>query len=216
MPNKDLRYLVTIIAAVWAVAMLIGGIGTPAGMWRLFSTVTGSVGVLLLVFETYLWRLPFLHPWLVAVPNLRGVWKTEIRSNWVNPETNQGIAPIKAYMVVRQTYSGVSMRLITKESTSKLMASTILREQDGLYAVIGVYCNEPKHSVRDRSPIHYGSLVLHVVGQPVSTLGGHYWTDRGTQGELYLSKCKNLFPQDFESAAKAFGSETPAAATPSS
>ena len=70
--------------------------------------------------------------------------------------------------------------------------------------MIGVYSNEPKHSIRNRSPIHYGTLKLNIIGNPVTALSGHYWTDRGTQGELYLSDCKNAFPEDFALATKMF------------
>ena len=72
-------------------------------MLRPFSTVTGVVGLLLLLFDQYLWRIPFLYPWFVDVPNIRGVWKAEDRSNWINPETGQKIQPIWGYVVVRQT-----------------------------------------------------------------------------------------------------------------
>jgi hypothetical protein len=47
-----------------------------------------------------------------------------------------------------------------------------------------VYRNEPKLSVRDRSPIHYGAIVLDVQGDPVKELAGCYWTDRNSRGEL--------------------------------
>ena len=61
-----------------------------------------------------------------------------------------------------------------------------------------------KHSVRQRSPIHYGTLKLNVIGNPVSALSGHYWTDRGSLGQLYHSDSKNVFHEDFVSAAKIF------------
>lgn len=38
--------------------------------------------------------------------------------------------------------------------------------------------------MRDRSPIHYGAIVLDVQGDPVKDLVGYYWTERSTRGEL--------------------------------
>ena len=125
-------------------------------------------------------------------------------SNWTNPATGQQIEPIAGFMVIRQTYSALSMRLITKESASKLLAARILSDADGIHTVTGIYSNEPKHSLRERSPIHYGSLVLKVIGNPVTALDGHYWTDRKTQGELSLTGRKIEFPDDYETAAKIF------------
>jgi hypothetical protein len=74
--------------------------------------------------------------------------------------------------------------MITLESSSEFVSAEISRAGDGLYRVSGVYRNEPKLSVRDRSPIHYGAIVLDVQGDPVKSLAGYYWTDRNTRGEL--------------------------------
>jgi hypothetical protein len=160
----------------------------------------------LVVFDRYLWRLSFLHPWFVNVPDIGGVWKAMLSSTWVNPETGETIEPIMGYAVIRQTFSTLSIRLLTKESSSKLVASRIICDPDGVYSVVAVYINEPKHSVRGRSPIHYGGLVLHVQGKPPIVLDGHYWTDRATQGEVSLSDRRMAYPEDFEMAARTFQS----------
>jgi SMODS-associating 2TM, beta-strand rich effector domain len=203
-PSKHLSVLIALAAAIWAASLILGGVALPPGLLRPFSTVTGVLGLLLLAFDKYLWRIPFLHPWFIEMPNIRGVWKAEIRSNWVNPETGQRIGPIGGFMVIRQTYSSISMRLINRESASKLLAARILSEPDGLFCVTGVYSNEPKHSIRGRSPIHYGSLLLNIRSNPPTSLDGHYWTDRGTQGELRLTERRNAFPEDYDAAVLAF------------
>ena len=143
-PSKHLSALIAIAVTIWAALLIYGGVALPAGMLRPFSTVTGGLGLLLVAFNKYLWRLPFLYPWFVDVPNIQGVWRTEIRSNWENPETGQQIQPILGFMVVRQTYMDLSIRQLTAESASKLLAGRILREPDGLNMVVGVYCNEPE------------------------------------------------------------------------
>jgi hypothetical protein len=202
--SKHLSTLIAAAVALWAVFLFIGGIAASPKLLGPFSSVTGALGLLLLAFDRWLWRIPLLHPWFVDVPDIRGVWKAEIRSNWINPATGVQISPIAGFMVIRQIYSTLSMRLITKESASKLLAARILRDADGLYTVTGIYSNEPKHSLRERSPIHYGSLVLRVSGEPVTNLDGHYWTDRKTQGELVLSERKIKYADDFESASTMF------------
>ena len=203
-PSNQLSTLIAVAAALWAFFLFLGGITASPKFLAPFSSVTGALGLLLLAFDRWLWRIPFLHSWFVEVPNLRGVWCAEIRSTWKDPATGQGPDTIEGYMVIRQTYSTISMRLITRESSSKLTAGRILKEPDGLYLITGVYNNESKHSFRERSPIHYGSLILTVVGDPPQKLCGHYWTDRGTRGELSLTERKREFPYDFETAAKAY------------
>jgi hypothetical protein len=202
--NRQLSALIAVAVAIWAVLLIFGGVALSAEMLRPFSTVTGVLALVLVGFDRYFWRLPWLHPWFVEVPNIRGVWKTQINSTWVNPETEEPIEPVTGFMVIRQTYSTTSIRLMTNESASKVLTAKIVREPDGIHSVIGVYTSEPRRSVRDRSPIHYGGLMLHVQGKPPTLLDGHYWTDRGTLGELTLWERKVEFPEDYASAARLF------------
>jgi len=202
--SKQLSVLLGVAVAIWAILLMISGVTLSLPLLRPFSTVTGAVAFLLVVFDRWLWRVQVLHPWFVNVPNIRGVWKGMLFSNWLNPETGETIEPIECFMVIRQTYTTLSMRLLTKESASKVLAAQIVCEPDGIYSVFAVYTNEPKHSVRDRSPIHFGGLTLHVQGTPPNMLDGHYWTDRATQGQLCLTECRTAFPQDSTSAAELF------------
>ena len=66
-------------------------------------------------------------------------------------------------MVVRQTFSTLSMRLMTEESSSELVGTEIICSADGLYCISGVYRNEPRFQVRDRSEMHYGAVWLKVI-----------------------------------------------------
>jgi len=95
---------------------------------------------------------------------------------------------------------GLSLRLLTAESSSQLMGAEIVRSADGIYCVCGVYRNEPRLQVRGRSPIHYGSLWLQVSEKPAQMLEGHYWTDRKTAGEMRLTDQQKAKFTDFQSA----------------
>lgn len=139
---------------------------------------------LLVAFDLWAWRLRFLHGWFVPRPDLRGTWRVELQSDWKDPATDEGIGPIVAYLVVRQTFSMLSVRMLTAESASELVAAEINKASDGTYRLAAVYRNEPNLSVRARSPIHYGAIVLDVQGDPVKDLAGYYWTDRNSRGEL--------------------------------
>jgi hypothetical protein len=68
----------------------------------------------------------------------------------------------------------------------ELLSVELLRSTDGSFRVAAIYRNEPKVEVRQRSPIHYGGMLLTVQGEPPSRLEGHYWTDRNTRGDLIL------------------------------
>jgi hypothetical protein len=109
-------------------------------------------------------------------------------------------------MAVRQTFSSLSMRLMTPESASWLIAHNIVRSNDGMFQVAGVYMNRPNLPLRgERSEIHYGAILLDVQGRPPSALEGHYWTDRHTRGTMRLTRKEAKTFATFEEARRAFG-----------
>jgi SMODS-associating 2TM, beta-strand rich effector domain len=68
------------------------------------------------------------------------------------------------------------------------MVGLLDRTGDGVYGLYSIYRNTPRLSVRHRSPIHHGALMLDISGEPASQLEGFYWTDRRTMGELELDQ----------------------------
>lgn len=156
---------------------------------------------LALAFDVWLWKLSFLHDWLVKRPVIEGTWTAIIQTNWVDPRTGNVKPPIEAFMVVRQTFSMLYMRLLTPESISSLIGTEIVCSPDGIYCVSGVYRNEPKLDFREDSPIHYGAVWLQISDDDRDkTIAGHYWTDRNTAGSLELKSRVDKKFHTFEAA----------------
>ena len=85
---------------------------------------------------------------------------------------------------MRQTFSTLSVQLLTVESASEMVAAEITKAADSTYRLAAVSRNQPKLTARDRSPIHYGAIMLDVQGEPVASLSDHYWTDRSSPREI--------------------------------
>lgn len=179
-----LQVLVWLFASLWAALLILSKTPLPDGFFKPISMVVSITGLLLFALDRWLWRITWLHPWLVQVPDLRGTWEGEIISNWVNPETGQPPSPIKAFFRITQNLSTIQMRLMTKESQSELIVGSVKRTEDGIYVVTGIYRNTPKMSHREGSPIHHGGILLEAHGTPPRELDGQYWTDRKTCGEM--------------------------------
>jgi hypothetical protein len=107
-------------------------------------------------------------------------------------------------MVIRQTFSSISMRMIAADSSSELLGGAILRDLDGNHKIIGTYRNTPRLLKRNVSPIHHGSVILDVIGSPPHRLAGEYWTDRDTKGELNFSQRRAQLFRDFSAASEAY------------
>jgi len=200
--NFGLNVVVAFAAGVWALLLILQGSALPGEWWKPFSVVVGAVVLLLEVFEYWGWRISWLHPWLVQVPDVRGIWKGELTTQWIDPDTGDRPEPIQAYMVVRQTFSRISIRVLTRESSSMLLAGQFSREQDGEMILTGTYRNTPRLEHRRRSPIHYGGLLLEIPSREnqLRHLCGQYWTDRQTLGELRFGWVCRRVVSDFDTA----------------
>ena len=139
------------------------------------------------IFTKWIWRWSPLQGWLIKIPDLQGTWRGELKSDWINPETQKGIDPIPVVLVVRQTFSSIKCTLMTKESTSYSTTAdiNIVPSGDDLYLTYN-YTNRPKAVIRDRSAIHDGASILKIIRKPNKCLEGEYWTSRKTRGDINL------------------------------
>jgi hypothetical protein len=200
--EKYIKAILYVVVVAWAVVLLASGQKLSAGLLKPLSTVTSIVVFTTLAFDLWLWKLPVLHGWFVKRPVIDGTWKVEIRSNWSNATAGGSalVAPVEGYMVIRQSFSTLSLRLLTQESSSELVGAEIVCSADGLYCISGVYRNEPRLQVRGRSAIHYGAVWLRIIDEKYKRIEGHYWTDRKTAGEIELANRQKQKFQDFISA----------------
>lgn len=193
----QLSAIVIVVAAAWAVLLVIDGFAVSLSWFRPLSTVLAVLVILVAILDKWAWHWRVLQPWLIHVPDLRGTWRAELR------RTNGAEDTINAYMAIRQTCSSLSMRLMSNESASMLLAARMTKAADGEFTVTGVYQNVPNLSVRDQSPIHNGAILLNVQGTPPVTLDGQYWTDRATRGELRLTRLLDRVCSSYSEALQA-------------
>jgi hypothetical protein len=214
MQRIHLTAILFLTALFWASLLFVAGFQLTPELARPFSLVVTLVFGSIALFELYLWRLQLLQGWFVKRPFLQGTWAMTLESDWIDPCSGTPVAHIEAYLAVRQTYTTVSLRLMTAESSSKMLGADVVAFPDALYVLTGVYQNEPRVSLRNRSPIHYGAIILHVRGTPPVALDGSYWTDRKTRGELRSTGFQRTLYETFEAASGSFRKDaTPERAT---
>lgn len=205
MPNRiQLGALIVVIVFLWVVGLWVDGVVLTMEMILPFSFVLGITYVALRGFENLLWRWKWFYPWLVNKPNINGTWKATIHSTWIDPATNQRIAPITSYMVIKQTFSEVYIRLITPESASETLVGRVVHANDGSYEIVCIYRNEPNQGVRERSEIHYGGMRITAGGRYPIRMKARYWTDRSSTGDIDLEERRKKRFVDFETASLEF------------
>lgn len=209
MGRGRVQAIIAAAVVVWAALLVLQGVTLRLAYLRPYSLVVGIVLLLFSAFDRWLWRLPPIAR-LMARPVLVGTWKGELRSNWIDPETKEAIPPVPAFMLIRQTYDSLTLRLFTAESFSRSDIATIQESDDGVPEIVTTYQNLPQLHLRERSPVHYGAMRLQVHGKPAFRLQGFYWTDRSTKGEALFTAHVPQEHSDFASAWAAM-SNIPAA-----
>lgn len=201
MLNKiQVQIVLGLAVVVWAVLLFVEGVHLKASYLKPYSVVVTVVVVGLILFDRWLWRIPGISR-LVRRPVLKGTWKGQLRSTWKDSSTGQTIEPIDVFLSVRQTFSAISLRVMTSESISKSLVASLDAPKDDVATISSTYQNVPRLLVRDRSSIHHGALMLEVTGQPARQLQGCYWTDRDTKGELAMNEHTKKLCTTFDEAA---------------
>lgn len=203
MNRTQIVTLLALAATVWGLWLLFAGVAVGTEFLAPFSGTVSAVALILTGFNKWFWKWKIFRGWLVVRPIFAGTWKIELASNFVSPETGAKIPPISAYLVVRQTYHSVSVRLLSAETSSRLLGGQLQQAEDGEWAFYGVYLDTPRVSVRDRSQIHYGAVELRINGAgSTKEMEGCYWTDRGTNGDLHARFCVASLCSSFTEAKR--------------
>ena len=201
-----------IAALAWLIVLLYQGTPVTWAHGSPFAIVVGVLAALGFGLNRFLWSCSFLHDWFIKCPDLRGTWRIELQSSYVDPQTNEPIPMFLCYMGIKQTLSELKMHLMTPNSESWVVASHIRPSPSGNgYQVIGVYRNEPSILAQEKgdSAMHHGAFIIDTHGSNVrpDTLTSKYWTDRKTVGTMDFTRRVGHVYTRFEDACKAFSEQ---------
>lgn len=185
---RPFAWIIATVAVVVAVASALaskGSLSDPKFCWGLLSTLATAIFIFSLVFAKWIWKWSLLHGWLVPFPNLNGVWEGTIVSTWIPPGETKPIGPIPAILTIKQSFTKVSCVMQTGEMKShSFVAGFHIADDDQICRLVYSYTSDPKPTVQERSPRHYGTVVLDVEKGKPARLKGFYWSDRKTTGEI--------------------------------
>jgi hypothetical protein len=200
----QIKTIVGLVITVVAFVFLAHGISAaPSVINSAFSWAVTVIAFALLLWERWLWSWPIFRPWMTDRPDLRGTWKGQLTSNWIDAETKLSRDPIEVYLVIRQTFSTVDVRFFSSGSSSISLSASVYSDNVGLYTLAVTYRNTPRVLQRARNPIGHGGMLLSIRGAPIHQLDGEYWTDRGTKGEMTLrERCRGTAAADFDHAQR--------------
>jgi SMODS-associating 2TM, beta-strand rich effector domain len=190
-----------IAAILWFAILWLSGQGVSLNGLRLFASIPGIVLLFAVVFDRWAWRWPVMRRYVAQLPDVRGTWKGTIVTTW-RSEDGAEVEPIPAFLVVRQTFTGIWARLLSERSASETVSAKLVAAADGVMTMAAVYRNTPRMRERAKSPMHFGALLVELHHDPVQSLVGHYWTDRQTGGDMEFTGRSKKLATDFEQTEK--------------
>jgi hypothetical protein len=159
-----------------------------------------TVPIIILVwagFVGFAWKWSVFKGWLVTFPDLDGTWQGTIQTTWKDAQ-GKTPGPIPVILTIKQTFGRVSCVMRTAEMSSWSYLADFWLDTDEQIRKLGYsYTSSPGMLVQERSTAHDGTMVLEIIGDPVTKLKGIYWTTRKTTGEVVLTKRCNERLDDF-------------------
>ncbi len=211
---KNTRTIISVFLAVaaivWWGSLWLRNVPVSSAFFAPFASVVSALAGLALLLDKCLWRQTIFQKWLVSRPDLRGTWKVDLQSSWIDPTTGEAVGLVECYMGVSQTLTKLQCHLMTPESESWFVAESIVDSpNDHGYQIVGVYRNKPRMEIRaERSSIHYGALLLDTHGENSlrpTELIGEYWTDRKTTGSLHIYNRQEIEYTNYQAAHNNIG-----------
>ena len=206
MEKNQITSLVYTTLIVCGIVLIANGIVIEETWINSLSLVSGIVVLIALVFDRWLWKFRIFRDWLVKIPDISGTWQATLTTTWTRPNSNNPEPPLEGYFAIYQTHSTLHMKLMTKQSYSKVISAKIIPAPDESAMISVLYRNEPYIAYRESSPIHYGAMLLNVPSKKEASIKGSYWTDRATSGDIVLYNRSRLKLDDFDIAKKHFSS----------
>lgn len=204
-PGQVVRYTAVGVGLAYALVLYLAGVRLDVDLRRGLAYLPTLAVAVVVAWDLWVWRWPVI--WRASTrPRLDGLWSVTLHpteESRIPAGGNRG--PIQAYLVIRQTYWAISLRLYTAESSS-VSRSFFWDDSHGTGTgwLTFVYDNNPMLRLQHRSIRHLGTCSLHPGNRRPTMIEGRYFTDRYTQGDMMLTFVnRNADAGSFEEASRA-------------
>jgi len=177
-PNWARFTLLLFVAASFVATLFVGILGHGVARYAGIGTIMSLVVLVLLVIDRWAWKWWGVRH-LLRVPNLAGTWEVELKSDF----KGEGGGLKTIYLVIHQTYSSVTVEVLTDLARSCSEASSLTRRGPRLVLAY-LYRAEPEAIRRDGNEPHRGAAELLIETGSELRFAGDYWTDRGNVGRM--------------------------------
>lgn len=202
MPSKNwTRITIGLFSAIILGASFLTGQSIDQNGLKWISGASSAVVMLLLIFDRWIWRWPLVSrvSERLGHPIIYGTWNGEIE---FDKDFNGTPGKIDCYLSIYQTFSTVEIRGYFSTSNSYSITAAIDHPRSTQTRLVYAYHGEAPHGKRDENRPNDGTAILDIVGRPVESIIGSYFTDRGGTGRIKLSRHTKKLSESFSQASK--------------
>lgn len=181
MVQYNIKPFIWIVGTVSIITFIFIHTYYPSSIFGEISETVTILCCIIALYTKWLWKCKYIIK-LLPFPYIGGEWHGMLNS------TYKDAFPITIKVIIHQGFFNTYVILTTNESESRSSSFQFdIDKERGLNNIIYTYQNVPKAVERNHSEIHFGTTKL-VINDDASTLNGFYWTDRGTTGDISLTK----------------------------
>jgi len=189
--NKSGAFISVVVILVLTFLMIFI-LSDDITFWNIVKRLPTAVtiyGLILIVFVKWLWKCRIFKGWLVLIPDLSGEWTGKLKTTYTGTKTGKKKRDIKIDAIIKQELFSVSVTMKTKEMKSySYVAGFDIDNKQNRNKICYSYTSKPRPEYREGSPIHDGTALLDIIGNPPTKLEGEYWTTRRTTGTIELER----------------------------
>jgi hypothetical protein len=182
-------HLLALVALTTLISLTIGFFaGEPFNYNALLRTtmVSAALGAIVWAFDRWLWRLPFWHPWFVAVPNINGRW---IVTGDITPFLPRDVMSMQGALEVTQNFSSISMKISWEEGgETKLRTKMPLAVHDAGFCAFPALVERSAQSGGPSGQSQMAGFYFQSAERLRESVTVRYSTDSLEMGRILLSK----------------------------
>lgn len=200
-PNKNwIQVVIWSFVVLMLLTSYLTGKTVDSDGLKWVSSIATVITFAVLIFDRWLWRAPIIR-WIVirlGVPIVHGTWKGKLN---YDADADGKSGSVDFYLRIKQTFSSVTLCGFVSTSESYALAASIEKTKTATPQLVYMYRSEAPHGKRTNNRPHDGASVLKLIGAPVRSIEGSYFTERpGGSGQIVLTRKSGKLAQTFDDA----------------
>lgn len=199
--SSSIKYITFAFSTVVLLISTLTGDSIDTNLFRWLSGATSAVYILFVLYEKWIWKWPVFKiiPMINNHPIIHGTWKGKLHYD-KDIEGNPG--DIDFYLSVNQTLFTVKVETYVETSGSISINASTEKDTQGKNRLVYTYKSAAPIGQRGQNRPHEGTAILNLIGNPVKTIEGGYFTERGGTGRIELTEYCETRVETFGQAIK--------------